>query len=244
MTIWYAEHGAGEPVVLLHSTAADSGMWQGQVEALAERFRVITVDLRGYGRTPYRAEAPYSDAADVAEVLAGLGVRRAALVGSSGGTRVALELAAAGLADRLVLLNPVAGVPPTSDVRAYWSEEGRLLEAGDLDGAAGLTVRTLLGPHAPAAARERLAAMQRNAYELQLAADPEPEQVETELTPAAIGVPALVVVGAHDLEWFLRCARHLAGELPQGRLVELDWAGHLPALERPEEIARLLLDYL
>ncbi|WP_171074361.1 alpha/beta fold hydrolase [Nonomuraea basaltis] len=42
----------------------------------------------------------------------------------------------------------------------------------------------------------------------------------------------------------LLCARHLAGELPRGRLVELEWAGHLPALERPEEINRLLLDYL
>lgn len=244
MTIWHAERGAGEPVVLLHSTAADSGMWQSQAEALAGRFRVITVDFRGYGRTPYRAEAPYSDAADVAEVLAGLGVGRAAVVGSSGGTPAALELAAAGLADRLVLLNPVAGLPPTDDVRAYWEEENRLVELGDLDGAAELTGRTLLGPHASGAARRRLVAMQRNAYELQLAADPEPEQVETELTPSAIDVPALVVAGAHDLAWFGWCARHLAGELPRGRLVELEWAGHLPAMERPEEIDRLLLDYL
>ncbi|WP_188196328.1 alpha/beta fold hydrolase [Nonomuraea sp. SYSU D8015] len=242
MTIWHAEYGAGEPVVLLHSTAADSGMWRSQVDALAGRFRVITVDFRGYGRSPYGADGAYSDAADVAEVLAGLGVGRAALVGSSGGTRVALELAAAGLADRLVLLNPVADVPPSEDVRAYWTEEERLVEAGDLDRAARLTARTLLGPHASDAAGERLAAMQRRAYELQVGG--EAESAAEEVSPGAIDVPALVVSGAHDLEWFLLCARHLAAELPRGRLVELEWAGHLPAMERPEEIDRLLLDYL
>ncbi|WP_220449621.1 alpha/beta fold hydrolase [Nonomuraea longispora] len=37
---------------------------------------------------------------------------------------------------------------------------------------------------------------------------------------------------------------HLSAELPRARLVELEWAGHLPALERPEEINALLLDYL
>ncbi|MFG1707362.1 alpha/beta fold hydrolase [Nonomuraea sp. M3C6] len=242
MTIWYAEQGTGEPVVLLHSTAADSGMWDAQGDALAARFRVIKVDFRGYGRTPYRAEKPYSDSGDVAEVLAELGVSRAALVASSGSGRAALELAAAGLVDRMVLLNPISTLEPTPDVRAYWTEEGRLLELGDVQGAAELNARTLLGPEASAAAWDRLVRMQRHAFELQLAADPEPEQIEHELPP--IDVPALVVAGAHDLPYFLAGARHLAGELPRARLVELEWAGHLPALERPEEVNALLLDYL
>ncbi|MET7329636.1 alpha/beta hydrolase [Nonomuraea sp. NPDC005650] len=244
MTIWYAERGAGEPVVLLHSTSVDSGMWDAQVEALSERFRVITVDFRGYGRSPYRADGPYSDGDDVARLLAALEVSRAALVGSSGGGRVALELAAAGLAGRLVLLNPIADLPPTPDLRAYWDEEGRLLEAGDVEGAAELNARTLLGPEASREAFGRVVEMQRHAFEVQLAADPEPSQVEKELAPAEIDVPALVVAGAHDLPYFRASARHLAGELPRARLVELEWAGHLPALERPEEINRLLLDYL
>ncbi|PZG22779.1 alpha/beta fold hydrolase [Nonomuraea aridisoli] len=244
MTIWHAEKGAGEPVVLLHSTAADSGMWQAQVEALSERFRVITVDFRGYGRTPYRADGPYGDAADVAKVLAALEITRAALVGASGGGRVALELASAGLAGRLVLLNPVADLEPTPDLRAYWAEERRLLEQGDVQGAAELNARTLLGPEASEDARTRLVAMQRHAFEVQLAADPEPEQTEGELSLPGIDVPALVVAGGHDLPYFRESARHVAGELPRARLLELEWAGHLPALERPEEISALLLDYL
>ncbi|MEV4112535.1 alpha/beta hydrolase [Nonomuraea sp. NPDC049695] len=244
MTIWHAEHGTGEPVVLLHSTAVDSGMWDAQVEALSGRFRVITVDFRGYGRSAFRADGPYSDAGDVARLLAELEVGRAALVGASGAGRVALELAAAGLADRLVLLNPLSTLPPTDDLRAYWAEERRLLKQGDVQGAAELNARTLLGPEATREAFGRVVEMQRHAFEVQLAADPEPEQAEGEIEPAKIDVPALVVAGAHDLPYFLASARHLAGELPRARLVELEWAGHLPAMERPEEINRLLLDYL
>ncbi|MGP4100785.1 alpha/beta fold hydrolase [Nonomuraea sp. KM90] len=244
MTIWHAERGTGEPVVLLHSTATDSGMWDHQWEALAERFRVIKVDFRGYGHTPYQAEKPYNHADDVARVLAALGVTQAALVGSSGAGRVALELAAAGLAGRLVLLNPISTLEPTPDLRAYWEEEGRLLERGDVQGAAELNARTLLGPEATDVAWRRVVEMQRHAFEVQLAADPEPEQFEHEVSPADIDVPALVVAGAHDLPYFLHSAHHLAGELPRARLVELEWAGHLPALERPEEISSLLLDYL
>ncbi|NBF00384.1 alpha/beta hydrolase [Nonomuraea sp. KC401] len=244
MTLWYAEHGAGDPVVLLHSTAADSGMWDAQREALSERFRVITVDFRGYGRSPYRADGPYSDSGDVARLLAALEISRAALVGSSGGGRVALELATAGLADRLVLLNPLSTLEPTPDLRTFWEEEERLLEQGDVQGAAELNGRTLLGPEASPGARERLVAMQRHAFEVHLAADPEPEQVEGEVSPPAIDVPALVVSGGRDLPYFVASARHLAAELPRARLVELEWAGHLPALERPEEINALLLDYL
>ncbi|MEV0388840.1 alpha/beta hydrolase [Nonomuraea sp. NPDC050643] len=242
MTVWHDEHGTGDPVVLLHSTAADSGMWDEQAEALSERFRVIRVDFRGYGRSPYRADGPYGDADDVARVLAALDISRAALVGSSGGARVALELASAGLAGRLVLLNPVSALEPTADVRAYWAEEGRLLEQGDTQGAAELNADVLLGPAASPRARERLVAMQRHAFEIQHGI--ELQQTERDFAPSEIDVPALVVAGAHDLPYFVAGARHLATELPRAKLLELEWAGHLPALERPEEINALLLDYL
>ncbi|MEV4089243.1 alpha/beta fold hydrolase [Nonomuraea fuscirosea] len=244
MTIWHAERGTGEPVVLLHSSAADSGMWDPQWEALAGRFRVIKVDFRGYGHTPYQADGRYNHADDVAKVLAALGVTRAAMVGSSGGGRVALELAAAGLAGRLVLLNPIVDLEPTPDLRAFWDEEERLLERGQVEAATELNVRTLLGPEADEAARLRLARMQRHAFELQLGADPEPEQFERELSPPDLDVPALVVTGGHELPYFVATARKLAGDMPRARLLELPWAGHLPSLERPEEINRLLLDYL
>ncbi|WP_214323933.1 alpha/beta fold hydrolase [Nonomuraea sediminis] len=246
MTIWHDSYGSGEAVVLLHSSAADSEMWDPQVEALSDRFRVIRADSRGYGRSPLVPGVRYSDAEDVEAVLAELGVRRAALVGSSYGCRVALELASGDAveATRLVLLNPAIEAPLTPDAKQLFIEEEELVTSGDLDGASELVARALLGPSAASATRRHLVEMQRNAYELQLAADPEPTQVAREVRPAELDLPALVVFGGRDLEYFRRGAEHLAAELPRAELMELEWAGHLPSLERPEEITALLLDYL
>ena len=50
--------------------------------------------------------------------------------------------------------------------------------------------------------------------------------------------------GGRDLLWFQQIAEHLAGELPTAELVTLDWAAHLPSLERPAEVSLLLEDFL
>ncbi|MFO7249957.1 MAG: alpha/beta hydrolase [Actinomycetes bacterium] len=233
-------------MLLLHSSAADSRMWDPQWPALTARFRAIRPDLRGYGGTPWAADRPYSDAGDVLALLDGLGVRRVAVVGASHGGRVALEVASArpGLVSRLVLLAAPCGLPATPELEAFAAEEMRLVEAGDLAGAAELNARTWLGPDATARTRAFLAEMQHRAYTLQLAADPEPEQLEGEIDLDRITVPALVVCGAHDLGYFRDSARHLAARLPRATLVELDWAGHLPSLERPEETTKLITGFL
>ena len=49
---WFDEHGAGDPLVLLHPAATDSRAWASNLAALAARFRVFTPDRRGHGRTP------------------------------------------------------------------------------------------------------------------------------------------------------------------------------------------------
>ncbi|MBG0831781.1 alpha/beta hydrolase [Planomonospora sp. ID67723] len=246
MTIMFDDGGSGSPVVLLHSSTADSRMWDPQWEVLTGRFRVVRPDLRGYGRTPYAADRPYSDSGDVAELLAAIEVERAVLVGSSHGAGVALELAAAhpGLVSRLVLLNPGSGLKATPDLKAFGAEENRLLEAGEIEAAVELNVRTWLGPEAGEEVRARLAEMQRHAFQVQLAADPEPSQLEGEVDLAKVEAPALVVSGAHDLPYFQLSARRVAAELPSARLVELPWAGHLPSMERPEEITALILEFI
>ncbi|ETK37910.1 alpha/beta fold hydrolase [Microbispora sp. ATCC PTA-5024] len=246
MTIRYETAGNGDAVVLLHSAVADGRMWDPQWGALAERFLVVRPDFRGYGRTPFAAYGPYSDAEDVADMLAALGRRRVALVGASYGGRVALELATGhpGLVSRLVLLNAGCGLPATPDLAAFAAEEDRLLEAGDIGGAVELNVRTWLGPEADATAREKVRVMQRHAFEVQLAADPRPEATRPDIDLASVTAPALVVAGGRDLPYFRETARHIAAEVPDATLVELEWAGHLPSMERPDEITALLLDAL
>ena len=148
-------------------------MWDPQVPALGHRFRVITPDLRGFGETPLPPES-YADADDIAELLDHLGVADAAVVGSSLGGRVALELATRhpDRVNSMVLLCPAyRGVAPSAAAEAFDAAEDRLLEAGDVAGAVELNVDTWLGPEANAEVRDQLAAMQRQAFGVQLAAE-------------------------------------------------------------------------
>jgi len=48
---YFREAGAGTPVVCIHSSASSSGQWRALMERLADRFRVIAVDLYGSGKT-------------------------------------------------------------------------------------------------------------------------------------------------------------------------------------------------
>ncbi len=242
MLLHHTLSGTGPALLLVHSTAADSRQWDPQRDALAAQWTVITPDLRGYGQSPLPAEA-YSNAADILALLDHLGIEQAAVVGSSGGGSVALQVASAA-PDRvtsLVLLCTAAeGVEPTVDVRAFWAQEDALLESGDIEAATELNVGTWLGPDADAAAREQLRVMQDRAFRVQLAAGDDVHEEEVAVDLSRISAPTTVVTGEHDLDFFGRIARYLATELPNAELVELPWAAHLPNLERPAEVAALI----
>ena len=249
MLLSHDDEGAGPAVVLLHAGVADRRMWDPVTPALAHSFRVIRPDLRGFGQTP-QPPGPYADADDVDALLAELAVTDAAVVGSSFGGRVAMELTTLHPArvSSLVLLCPAyRGLEPTERLKAFGAEEDRLLEAGDVDGAVTLNVDTFLGPAGDGAARDLLRLMQRHAFDVQIAADtedPGPEPRRVEVDPAGIAVPTVVVSGAHDLDHFREVAELLGEQVPGAETVELDWAGHLPALERPDAVIALLLDVL
>src|SRR5689334_17240860 len=104
-------------------------MWEPLLPALAHEFRVVRPDLRGFGDSPLPGEA-YADADDLDALLGSLGIPEAAVVGSSYGGRVAMELATRHPArvSSLVLLCPARrGVDPDEQLRAFGDEEDRLL---------------------------------------------------------------------------------------------------------------------
>jgi pimeloyl-ACP methyl ester carboxylesterase len=243
MTISHWVVGDGPALVLVHAGVADARMWARQVDELARDHRVITVDLRGYGETPVEAAAKYSDAGDLLAVLDELGVERVEAVGASYGGYVVQQAASRQPErfSRLVLIcAPTDNVQPTEDLRAVWSEENQLLEAGDVDAATDLMVRSWIGPDADDEARELLRVMQRRAYELQLpAGDVDNEEYEVE--PEKISAPVRLITGAQDFAWFGSCAAYLAERLPNVERIDLPWAGHLPTLERPSEALGLIL---
>jgi pimeloyl-ACP methyl ester carboxylesterase len=93
--IWYAEFGAGAPVILLHGGLANSNYWGKLVPALAQRYRVIVMDSRGHGRSS-RDQKPYGYdlmASDVLALMDYLKIDKAALIGWSDGAIIGLDIA-------------------------------------------------------------------------------------------------------------------------------------------------------
>jgi len=242
-------------VVLLHSTVCDRRMWDPQWPVLVEAgCRVVRCDFRGYGDTPV-PQGPHNDADDVLDLLGDLGIGPVAVVGASYGGKVALEIAARWPQRVTALALVCAGMPghePTDALRGFWQREEELFDAGDIAGAVELNVATWLGPEASEATRERVRTMQRHAFELELAAAQDSEDADEDADEdaelvvglSAITAPSLVVSGALDLPDFRLIAARLAWLLADAELVQLPWAGHLPTLERPDELSALLTAFL
>ncbi|WP_244933187.1 alpha/beta fold hydrolase [Micromonospora tulbaghiae] len=120
----YDESGTGTAVVLLHAGIADRRMWRGQIPALAQRHRVIALDLRGYGDSEL-PPAPFAHHDDVIGLLDALGIEQAALVGCSFGGRVAVDTALAHpeRVSALALFGaPVSGNEWSEETEQLWDE--------------------------------------------------------------------------------------------------------------------------
>jgi pimeloyl-ACP methyl ester carboxylesterase len=258
-TIGYDTAGDGPAVVLVHAGVGDRRLWDNQMDAFSAGHQVVRLDLRGFGETAIPG-GPFSYVDDVRALLDDLGLERTALVGNSFGGRVTLDFALVHpeRTTALVLVDSaMTGQEGSAFLERFDEEEEALLDDGRLDEAVELNLRTWLdGPERdaapiPAALRERVSEMQRSSFETLVRAyerSPEPGPVAWTEPPAAtrlaeVAVPTLVVVGRLDQPDFRAISRRLAAEIPGTESAELD-AAHLPALERPEEFNRLVLDFL
>jgi 3-oxoadipate enol-lactonase len=254
----YEVVGEGPPVVLIHSDVADSQLWRAQVEALAPSHLVVTYDRPGFGRTPL-PPGPFSQVADLQQLLDRLGLERVSLVGCSGGGSVALEFALTHpeRVDRLVLVAAgLAGWDWSAELQAADDEETRLFEAGDDAGAAEGQVRTWAdgtrrADEVDPDVREytRQAVLRSYAHYRAALEEGEPGPAERLDPPAserlgAVRAPTLVVVGDADVEDMHRIADRLAAGIPSARKEVVADAAHMLPLEKPDELNRLLLEFL
>jgi pimeloyl-ACP methyl ester carboxylesterase len=234
-------------VLLLHAGIADRRMWAPQIETLSGAgYRVLAPDLPGFGHAPLEpGTIAYVDHA------AALLDAPAAIVGCSFGGRVALELALSRpeLVERLVLVGAGLGRWDWSeDAQAGFAAEEEKIERGELAEAAASQARMWLAADADPAVRELTEAMTLRSYEQQLPVEGKVDAVwpavSAEQRLVEIRVPTLVVVGSEDVDDIKQMAEKLADEIPGARLETIEGAGHLPSLERPDELNRLLLDFL
>ena len=253
----HAVRGDGPPVLLVHAGIADSRMWDPFADHLvAAGRRVVTCDLRGFGRTPL-TPGVVSNPADLLALLDHLAIDRAAVVGASFGGLQALDLAlrAPDRVSALVLLGSALDefdASPALD--ALDAAEEAAVEAGDLDAAAEANVRFWVERPGERPADDvdpaivaLVRTMQRDAFAAQIDVDAALDEPDPPVARRLreVAMPTLVVVGADDVADFAAIAQRLAGEIPgAGPVVTIARAAHLPALERPAETAAAVLDFL
>jgi pimeloyl-ACP methyl ester carboxylesterase len=226
-------------------------MWDEHLGWLAQAgYRAIAVDLPGFGEAPVE-DGPQAPWEDVLGTLRDLEIPRAALVGVSFGGAVALRVAAVApvaVTAMALISAPAPGLEPSPQLQAAWQAEEAALETGDLDAAIDAVVDAWTLPDAPDALRQRVAAMQRRAFDLQLNVPeaeeaPDPVEEHPEVLER-LAIRTLIAAGEYDMPDFKEGAEQLAQTLPDARYVLIEGAGHLAPLEVPAAFEDLLRGFL
>ncbi len=226
--LYYETHGSGPAVLLTHGFSATTAAWKPQVEALSERYQLITWDLRGHGRSDSPAEpAAYSEALSVADMLALLdagGVERPVLGGHSLGGYLSLAFSCAypERVKGLVLLGTGPGFRKDA-AREVWNRRARsfadAFEERGL-GALGRSPEVRAGAH-------------RSAQGLAHAARGILTQHDARVMNGlgSVRVPTLVMVGDRDTP-FLAATDYMAAKILHAKKVTLADAGHAANIEQ------------
>ena len=235
-------------LVLSNSLGTSLGMWDDQLPALADQFRVLRYDQRGHGRTP-APPGPYSVAElgrDAQALLDRLGFERVSFCGASLGGMAAMWLAinAPERIDRLVLCCTSAHLPP----RETWTERAATVRAQGMDAIVDAALERWF---TPALAERRPQAVERTRRALldtpaegyagcceAIAA----HDLRQEL--GLIRAPTLVIAAADDPATPPEHGQLIADAIDGARFVALEPARHLAVVERPKEFTRELLGHL
>lgn len=251
-TISFSRQGAGEPVVLIHGIGHQRSAWFSVYDRLAEHHDVIAIDLPGFGQSPPPKRPDTYRMASWVEQLERffdhLDIDRPHVVGNSLGGNLALELAARSTVTSCTAISPAGFSLPTGLAVA---------------GAALLTMKA--SSHAPMplirifAEKDALRKLSMSA----LYAHPERLTVEQAYSdtmnlrrskgfwPCFIGgmrlnyktiphVPTTVAWGDKDRLLLPSQGRRARRRLPEQRHVTLPDCGHVPMLDDPELITRVV----
>ncbi|PTL60366.1 alpha/beta fold hydrolase [Paraconexibacter algicola] len=256
MELHHVRRGAGAPLVLVHGIGGTWRSWSPVLDALAAEREVVAVDLPGFGETPAAHDG--GSIASLADALTGFleaqGLRDAALVGSSMGARLVMELARRGVGGDVVALDP----------GGFWTPGQKRVFGGTLK--ASIRLVRLLQPVAPALSATPvtraalLAQLSRRPWALprelvlqelrSLADGPAFDAVLDQLLhgPAQEGAPAGSLPGRMTIGWgrndlvTLPSQAARAQELfPDATVHWFERCGHFPHWDQPRETVEVVL---
>ena len=252
--IHFKETGQGTPLVLIHGHPFNSTMWYPQVVALADHYRVITPDLRGYGKSslPDAGSTKFEDyATDVLLLVDFLGIASFHLGGLSMGGQVIMEIfrQAPSRIKSLIFADTFASLD-TPDVKQGRYDTAARLENEGMYAYADEVICKMIKP-------DHVASMPKvSSHVIKMMKATSPIAAATALRARAeridylkvvlpeIKIPTLVIVGRDDQFTPVTKAEEMKQSLQNCKLVIIDDAGHMPNLEQPDEFNPAVLEFL
>lgn len=245
---YYEEAGEGpETIVLSHGLLWSGKMFHKQVEHFKDRYRVITYDHRGQGRSEvtqggYDMEQLYEDAAELVERLAGGPVH---FGGLSMGGFVAMRLAARRpeLVKSLVLMETSAQAEPN---QFKYSMLNGIVKVFGVKSVTGPVMKIMFGKKFltdPARREEReywKKELQSNRKTIVRAVEGVIHRRGVEDELGRITCPTLILVGTQDVATVPEKAEFMHRHIPNSRLVYVEGAGHTACVEEAERYNEVL----
>ena len=245
--------GSGLPIVLVHGFPLDHTMWNAQIDALSETYRVIAPDLRGFGQSGVTGGKVTMEqfADDLAALLDALAVDcPVVFCGLSMGGYVAWQFWRKYTSRvKALILCDTRAVADTAQVAA-----GRLETAEGVlrDGPAALVDMMVPKLFAPAVAGDR-PELVRSLGRVMLSGDRRgiaaagrgmAERPDVTDVLGQIDCPTLVIVGQHDAISTVEEMRGIAAAIPGAKLVEIVGSGHMSPMEKPVEVNAAIMEFL
>jgi pimeloyl-ACP methyl ester carboxylesterase len=250
----YADSGSGPAVVVLHSSASGHRQWRRLVDALQSRYRLIAVNLFGYGKTsswPGTRPLAAADQAELVEAVASLTVEPVALIGHSLGGAVAFEAAAmlSGRVRVLVAFEPIlfSHLKAHGPVSAYDEIAGvasryiELARTGDWNAVGEWFVDYWAAPGAWAAMPDE---RKQNMFAMLPAVVHEWGMATTGARPlegwSAITAPVHLIHAADTRSPTREIVKLLAKSYPNWHMHEVPSGGHMAPIARPDLVNPLI----
>ncbi|MEE9256336.1 MAG: alpha/beta hydrolase [bacterium] len=248
----YETGGEGPPLLLISGTGHDHTFWSGQLPLLEKEFRCIVFDNRGVGESdappPGYSLADMAD--DAAAVLGAAGVDRAHVMGFSMGGHISQELCLRHPRRVLSLGLHHTWARNCARLGDFQRTRKRIAERGDMETLAEFS---LLGLYSHAYYDAHAGEMAAKAAWLAENSGPQAGwigQLEATIHGDTldrlheIKVPTLVTASDLDLIVAPHHAEEIHSRIAGSRKIVLEGTGHVALIERPEEFARLCLDFL
>jgi len=245
----YDQRGRGPDLLLIHSLLTERSVFDLVLPQLAARYRVTTINLPGFGRSPPLVLHSVADHADhVARVMDELELpKNTTVFGNGFGAFVALELAIrhGKRFGRLIVADTLASFPEPARIpfRGMAERVAKDGMAAVLDTAIGRMFPPEFAQKHPDTIAARKTALGKVDPQCFARACLALASMDLSEKAKQIRNPTLVMCGALDQTTAPALARDLAEKIPGARYEEIPDSGHCPMLEQPEQLVSRILDF-